>query len=203
MNSAFRRSSPLVRAGSASGQSLLEFALVLPLLLVVVLGVVETGYALLDAHVVTKIGREGSNLISRDTTLLDAANAMRQMTTGPVNFDDGSSKLIFSVIMAGPTPGTTNFNKAILYQRYEFGTYPGQSAFAAAGNGSYGGAPDYRAVNPDTDASLQIVNCPPNLLSGPGSIAYVTEIYSRHILITPLDGLGVHLPTTMYSVAYF
>lgn len=203
MNSESRRSSPLVRAASASGQGVLEFALVLPLLLVVVLGVVETSYALLDAHVVTKISREGSNLISRDTPLLDAVNAMRNMVTGPVNFDDGSSKLIFTVIKAGPTPGTTNFNKPILYQRYEYGTFAGQSVFASVGNGSYSGAPDYRALNPDTDANLQIANCPPNLLSGPGSMAYVTEIYSRHVLITPLDGFGIHLPTSLYSVAYF
>jgi hypothetical protein len=181
----------------------LEFALVLPLLLIIVLGVVETSYALLDSHVVTKVSREGSNLISRDTTLLDAANAMRQMTVAPLNFDDGSSKLIFSVIRSGPTVGTANYNKPILYQRYVYGTYAGQSAFTSAGNGSYGPAPDFRAINPDTDASLQVANCPPNLLSGPGSIAYITEIYSRHVLLTPLSGFGIQFPTTMYSVAYF
>ena len=57
---------------SASGQGLLEFALILPLLMVLVLGVVEVSYALLDQHVVTKLTREGSNMISRDTTLDDA-----------------------------------------------------------------------------------------------------------------------------------
>ena len=63
---------------AASGQSLVEFAIILPLVLLIVLGVVEVGYALLDQHVVTKLTREGSNLISRDTTLQDAATAMRQ-----------------------------------------------------------------------------------------------------------------------------
>ena len=47
------------------------------------LGVVEVGYALLDQHVVTKLTREGSNLISRDVTLQDAATAMQSMTTRP------------------------------------------------------------------------------------------------------------------------
>ena len=41
------------------------------------LGVVETSYGLLDQHVVTKLTREGSNLISRDTSLQDAAAVWR------------------------------------------------------------------------------------------------------------------------------
>ena len=49
-----------------------------------VLGVVEVSYALLDQHVVTKLTREGSNLISRDTSLQDAATAMRSMSSRPV-----------------------------------------------------------------------------------------------------------------------
>ena len=58
------------------GQSLVEFTLVLPLLIVTALGVVEVSYAMLDQHIVTKLTREGSNLISRSTTLGDAANAL-------------------------------------------------------------------------------------------------------------------------------
>ena len=46
----------------------------MPLVLVLVLGVIEVGYALLDQHVVTKLTREGSNLISRDTSLADAGD---------------------------------------------------------------------------------------------------------------------------------
>ena len=44
-------------------------------------------YALLDQHVVTKLTREGSNLISRNTSLLDTATAIRNMSTRPVNFN--------------------------------------------------------------------------------------------------------------------
>ena len=77
----------------------------LPLVLVLVLGVIEVGYALLDQHVVTKLTREGSNLISRDTSLADAADAIRSMSSRPVNFNDGSSKVIFSVIKNVATDG--------------------------------------------------------------------------------------------------
>ena len=49
----------LRKLGGSSGQSLVEFAVVLPLVLLIVLGVVEVGFALLDQQVVTKLTREG------------------------------------------------------------------------------------------------------------------------------------------------
>ena len=76
-----------MRTHTNRGQSLIEFTLVLPLVLVTVLGVVEVSYALLDQHIVTKLTREGSNLISRNTALGDAATAMRTMSTRPVDLD--------------------------------------------------------------------------------------------------------------------
>ena len=190
------------RARSASGQSLIEFALVLPLVLVTALGVIETSYALLDDHVVTKLSREGSNLISRDTSLQDAITAMRQMATQPVSFDNGSSKVILSVLKRGAVVGSANYDKPFLYQRVEYGTYTGQSRFQASG-GSFGGAPDYRALNPDTTAALQITNVPAGLLPVPGSLVYVTEVFSRHQRLTPLDQFGIAFPTTLSSIAYF
>ncbi len=66
------------RRQAEQGQSLVEFTLVVPLLVVLAFGLTEIGYALLDQHVVTKVTREGSNLISRDVTLQDATTAMQQ-----------------------------------------------------------------------------------------------------------------------------
>jgi len=191
------------RAQSVCGQSLVEFALVLPLVLLVALGVIETSWALLDEHIVTTLSREGSNLISRDTTIQDATTAIRQMATAPVNLDNGSSTVIFSVIKNGARPGTANYQKAFLYQRYVYGTYPGTSQFTTAGTGSFGGAPNYLANNPDTDASLQITNAPSNLVPTPGSLIYVTEIFSHHMLLTPFDRFGIAMPTTLSSIAFF
>ena len=187
----------------ARGQSLIEFALILPLAIVLVLGVVELGYALLDSHIVTKLSREGSNLISRDTTLLDAANAMKNMSTRPVNLNGSSSKLIFSVIRRGAISGTTNYNQNILYQRYEIGGFSASSVLATAGSAAPGPAPDYIFPNSDSNASLRVTNLPANLLVVPGGMIYVTEVYTRHTLITPFNNLGFSIPQTLYSIAYF
>lgn len=188
---------------SCRGQSLVEFALILPLVIVLALGVVEAGYALLDQHVVTKVTREGSNLISRDTSLQDAATAMDTMEIRPLNFADGS-KLIFSVIKKGATAGTPNFDKNIVYQRLEYGSLAGAgSALAMKGAGAFRGAPNYEAVNADTDTNLQITSMPPTLSLGKGELVYVTEIFTTHRLITPLDQFGITMPQTLYSIAYF
>ena len=32
---------------------------------------------------------------------------------------------------------------------------------------------------------------------------YITEIYTRHTLITPFDRFGIQVPDTLYSIAYF
>ena len=184
----------------ASGQALLEFSLVVPLVLVLALGVVEAGYALLDQHVVTKLAREGSNLISRDTSLADASTAMGNMSSRPVNFNNGSSKVIFSVIKNVATIGASNYGKPVLYQRHEYGTLSGTSVLNNSG-GAFGPSPEFQAINSDNDPGLQITNLPATMSIG--GMLYVTEIYSRHPLITPFDRFGVQMPQTLYSIAYF
>ncbi len=185
-----------------AGQSLVEFAVILPLVVVLALGVCEAGYALLDQHVVTKLTREGSNLTSRDVTLQDAAAAMRSMTTRPVDFDNGS-RLILSVIKKVATSGSANYGKVIVYQRYEYGSLSASSALRTAGTASFGGAPNYEASNSDNNTNLQITNLPASLSLVSGGMMYVTEVYARHQLITPLDRFGITLPARLYSIAYF
>jgi len=192
------------RLGHQRGQSLVEFALVIPFIMLVAFGVIEVGYALLDQHVITKLTREGSNLISRDVAISDALNAMRTMSTRPVDFNTTRSRIIFSVLRKGTTVGTPNYDRPILYQRFEFGGLTGvQSVLQTAGSGVYNGAPDYQAMNADTDTRIQIPNLPANLSLALNGSLYVTEIYTRHDLITPLSGFGVTVPSTLYSIAYF
>ena len=183
------------------GQSIVEMAMILPLLTLTVLGVVEVSWGLLDQHVVTKLTREGSNLISRDTSLLDAANALKAMSTRPVNFDN-NARMILSVLKRVDLAGATNFDKDILYARYEYGSLAATSKLTTAGGGAFGPAPEFQALNSNNDASLRLVNFPPNLLTR-GGYLYVTEIFTRHELLTPFDKFGIQVPDTLYSIAYF
>jgi hypothetical protein len=191
------------RLSCDAGQGLIEFAIVAPIFLLLALGVAEFGYLMLDQHIVTKLTREGSNLISRDTSLQDAATAMRSMATRPVDFNGTNSRVILSVIKRGSTSSTPNWNKDILYQRHQIGGLPGASRLLTRGAVSFGGAPDYTAPNSDTNTNLQITNLPPTVSLAPGGMVYVTEVYTKHSPITPLEGFGLALPETLYSIAYF
>ena len=67
--------------------------------------------------------------------------------------------------------------------------------------GSFGPSPEFQAVNSDNDTSLQVTNVPATMALG--DMLYITEIYTRHPLITPFDRFGVQMPQTLYSIAYF
>ena len=187
----------------ATGQSMIEMAMILPFIVMIVLGVIETSYALLDHHVVTKLSREGANLISRDATLTDAFTAMRNMSTSPVDFTS-RSKIILSVVKRVSTAGAPNNGWNILYQQHTFGaSVSGNSALiSAATAGAFGPAPDYIANNSDNATALRVTSLPANF-QPLGSVTYVAEIFSTHPLITPFDRFGVNIPTSLYSIAYF
>lgn len=189
---------------SSSGQSLLEFAMILPLVLGLSLGVIEVGYALLDQHVITKLAREGSNLISRNTTMVATGDVMRSMSTRPVNFNaGGGSRLILSVIKKGAV-GTANACCDVLYQRYEVGNLAKASLITStASSGSWQAASDYTAPNADTNTSLRVTGGLPAGLVSVGSFVYVSEIWTAHPLITPFDRFGIVVPQFLYSIAYF
>jgi uncharacterized protein (UPF0333 family) len=189
---------------SSKGQVLVEFAMVLPLLALIVLGVIEMSYLLYDQHIVIRLTREGSNLISRGANISEASTAMRSMVNPPVNLNGEESKLIFTVLTKGRTGA--NQDRVIVYQRYEVGGLEATSAMTTEGPlspASFGPAPDYIALNPKNDKDLRVTNVPSNLTIDEGQFVYVTEIYSRHTIITPIRNFGVSLPSTLYSVAFF
>lgn len=67
--------------------------------------------------------------------------------------------------------------------------------------GTFGPAPDFTAANSDNDTRLQVTNAPGTMALG--DLLYITEIYTRHPLITPLDRFGIQVPQALYSIAYF
>jgi hypothetical protein len=192
----------MTRQKSDRGQTLVEMAFVLPITLMVSLGLIEVSYAVLHQHVISRITREGANLISRDVTLLDASNALKTMSTNPVDFTDGS-QLVLSVLRKGNVVGTANFDKIVLYQRYSIGTLAADSILTTAGSGVFGGQPDFRAFNSDTDVNLRITNVPANVDMTRGALLYVAEVFTQHAPLTPLDKFGVTVPPTLRSIAYF
>jgi len=183
------------------GQSLVEFAMVMPLVLVLVLGVIEVSYALFENHLITKLAREGANLISRGTNLGEAETSLLAATTPPVAFN-AKGKLVLSVIKLGESGA--NLNQPIISQRRIVGSLSANSVLGNPPTASYSGAPHYSAVNPNNDSSVRVSGALPNGLTlAAGQSVYVTEVYTRHDLITPFEKFGVALPANLYASAYF
>jgi len=63
------------RARCERGQAVAEFALVLPLLMVLFMGMVELGYAYDRVHGLAAISREGANIAARGTPLAETLDA--------------------------------------------------------------------------------------------------------------------------------
>ena len=140
----------------------------LPLVLLLVLGVVEVGFALLDQQVVTKLTREGSNLISRDTVSRRMRRPrMQTMASRPVNFANGS-RMIFSVLQEGRDDRDGQLQQDHPVPALRVRELHGLEQADHAGGGSFSGAPDYEAVNSDTNTGLQVTNVPANLVAVPG-----------------------------------
>ena len=178
-------------------------AIVLPIVMMVSLGVIEVSYALLHQHVISRITREGANLISRDVSLLDASNALKTMSTTPVDFTDGS-QLVLSVLKKGSRGRHRQLRQGralpALLDRH---ARRGQHADHGRSGDVRPGAPDFKAVNSDTDANLRITNLPANVDMTRGGLLYVAEVFTQHAPLTPLDKFGVTVPPTLQSIAYF
>lgn len=73
------------RQSEATGQSIVEFALVLPFLLLLILGIADLGYAFYDYIEVVGANREGIRLASRGQRFDDTVVAERIVNSGGVD----------------------------------------------------------------------------------------------------------------------
>ena len=179
-----------------AGQALFEFGITLPILMALVLGVIEFGYALFQVQIVTSMAREGSNLIARQVTINDAEAALQTMS-GLVRFD-ANSTLILSVVRLGV--GGANNNVPIIVQRHSVGAFAASSVLGDPPQSAYQGSPDYNAYDPDNDGSIRVSGVLPNGFTlTPGESVYVTEVFTQRTSIVPF----MPLPAMLHASAYF
>jgi len=117
---------------SEAGQALFELGITLPILVLLVFGIIELGYALLQNLVITGIAREGSNLISRQVSIGDAETALTAMS-GAIRFDQDSAGIL-SVVKLGMSGA--NKDQAIIVQRHRFGSFATTSVLVRSAGGS-------------------------------------------------------------------
>jgi len=176
-----------------SGQALLELALVIPILLTFVFGLVDFGRAMYDMEVITNLAGEGSSLASRGTSAADTVTAV--LADADINMTAAGCVIVTTI--KNPN-GTTNPRYAIQTQATggagSCAVSQSQVGQCQPSNGSCTGT----ATLP---ATMQAVL---NLRSQ--TIIAVTEITFTYHTITPI-GYLLHktnwLPSSLYRAAFY
>lgn len=184
-----------------SGQALLEFAFVLPMLCIFLLGVVDYGRAIYQSEVIMNLAGEGSSLASRGNSgnlaanLQDAANVVMADADLPMST---TGCAILTAVQATKSGSTWSYSIAGQEQ-------PTSPTCTISVSSRIGCWPQSSSC-PSTSATVPtgVQNA---LQSEPsGSYVYVTEVFYKYTYATPvggfLGGTGA-LPTDLYTVAYF
>ena len=156
------------------GVATLELALVTPLLLVVLLGIIEFGNALSIDHTITSLSREGANIASRGSALGDAVQTVAASGSS-ISLDAHGGVIGTRLVVQGGTP-------VIADQEMSPG-YSGVSRLGALGD------PVPSMVTLGLDDGMTV---------------FVMEVFYQYQAMTPLgDLVEVSLPQTIYERAVF
>jgi Flp pilus assembly protein TadG len=194
---AHRESTGRWRGRAESGQALLEMALVLPMMLIFVMGIVDFSRAAYVREVITNLAGEGSSLASRYDTLsatvtqvvTDAGNDLNMASAGCV---------IVTSVQTATSGGTPQVTGQVISSpcNQQSTTDPDPSMI-----GCYPATGSCHNTNATVPTAVQTL-----LAYNTGYVVYITEIFYSDQLVTPIGaflGQASLLPTNLYSVAYF
>jgi Flp pilus assembly protein TadG len=108
-----KRARLLPRLRSESGAELIEFALALPLLLLVVLGIIDFGFLFQKYEVITNAAREGARIaVLPNYTTANAKTRVGTYLTA-AGLTDPAFNLATDVTVTGPTPVSVGGGKCV------------------------------------------------------------------------------------------
>ncbi len=173
-------------AAGESGQAAVEFALVAGLMLVLFCMVVDFSRAIHDVQVMAGLSREGSNLASRGTDLLDSANAVLSGDS-PLNLSINGEVIITSVTNT-TTSGRGGRGTTYLINDQQHAGLNTQTS---------------KVGNLSSPTTVTLPASVADMLL-PGQTTYVTEVFYSYKPVTPIHNLlKLVMPSTLYQVAYF
>ena len=171
--------------GSGRGQAAAEFAVVAPLLLVLICGSIDFGRALNDVQIMADLTRQGSNLASRGTPLNESSADVVSGASGLdlVHFGD--------VILTS----VTNENGTYKISGQDSSTSDGLTKLSATSK-----------VGTGVGATATLSTAAQNAIPQNGQTVFVTEIFYTFTPLTPIGALAhnaISMPSTLYDSAYY
>jgi Flp pilus assembly protein TadG len=160
-----------------SGQALVEFAAIAPLLFILLFGIIDFGRAIYDMQLMTGLTRQGSNLASRGT---DLPTTVASVIAGdaPLDLNNNGEVIVTSVTNTG-------------------------GVFKISGQLSQGAVTARSKIGVGVGNTATLPAAAATILQ-PNQTIYVTEVYYSYQPITPIGNmLKIALPSALYEVAYF
>jgi Flp pilus assembly protein TadG len=170
-------SSAAAKTAAEAGQTMLEFASIATVGLLLLFGVIDIGRGLYFMQVMSSLTRQGSNLASRGSTVSDSVAAVIA-GQAPLNLKSNGEVIVTSILNSnGVNTITGQASQGGIAVASKVGTGVGSVA----------------TVPPAASTMLQ-----------PNHTIYVTEVYYSYQPITPIGNLlGTVMPSTLYEAAYF
>jgi Flp pilus assembly protein TadG len=192
-----------------SGQAMVEFAFILPMLLILLCAAIDFGRVFYTLQVIAQLTRQGSNLASRDDTCSDGASLSAPMNTLTCSVE---------ALMAGQSGLNIGTYGEVIISAVENTGTTASPTYTITGQYSKGGLSNASKIGTWTGSNTP-ATLPPAFGTSAGetplqknSTMYVTEIFYTFTAITPIGtltqnwpahGTGVSLPKLLYNVGYF
>ena len=159
-----------------SGQALVEFAAVMLMLFIFVFALIDISRAIYQEQLMTGLSREGSNLASRGTLLIDSANTV--VSESSLDLKNNGKVIVTSVMNQG-------------------------GAYKITGQATAGALSATSKVGTGVGSTAKLPASAAAMI-GANQTIYVTEAYYTYQAITPVGQLmSINLPSTLYDAAYF
>lgn len=98
-----REGQPTPGVGNERGTAIIEFAFVLPVILVLLLGTIDFGHLIQTRLVMTNVAREGASIASRQSTVDPNITNLLAASGRPLQLDGADGRVYVSRIKAGPS----------------------------------------------------------------------------------------------------
>ena len=209
----FYRSARAKLVANDSGQAMVEFAFIVPMLLILMCAAIDFGRALYTLQVVAQLTRQGSSLASRIDTCAAAAGLPQPQ--------EPMETLLCSTqaVIAGESGLNIGTSGEVIMTAVQNTGTTASPIYTMEGQYSEGGISQTSKVGTYVTNGTNTATLPVQFSTGTGNqplqtnqTLYVTEIFYNFKAVTPIGtltqnwpakGTGVALPTLLYNAAYF
>jgi len=193
------------------GLAAVEFALLLPMLLLLLFGMIDAGRALQANIIMTNIGREGANLVARGSTQLETGSQdiiYALMASAPPLNVNGQGMVYITRVMGVVSGGVS---RSVVLDQYRWDDASRNLGFRASGYAPISKVYGCTSWNAGLCGSVSSKSRPSTTIMegklSDGEVVYVVETFYRFdVLLATYTVNNLGLPTfgpDLYSITVF